>query len=131
MRSLAETSEHGLAQYYVAMMYLRGQGAEQSDTEASEWFRRAAKNRISQAQHKLGQMYTKGRGVPKDNELAYAWLLAAQQHDHPKATAALEKLKPLLSTDEVAAAEKLGTEYIEKYGPEKKADLSQPIQIDN
>ncbi|MEM6998969.1 MAG: sel1 repeat family protein, partial [Pseudomonadota bacterium] len=29
MQSLAETSDHGFAQYYLGMMYMKGQGVEQ------------------------------------------------------------------------------------------------------
>ncbi len=131
MQSLAESTEHGYAQYYLGMMYLRGQGAEQSDASAGKWFRRAAKNRISQAQYKLGKLYMKGRGVPKDNELAYAWLLTATKHQHQQSMEEIGKAQSVLSVEEAAAAEKLGQEFIEKYGPQASIDPSQPIQIDN
>ena len=56
MQSLAETSDHGYAQYYMGMMYLKGQGVEQDYKAASDWFRKASEKNIAQAQYKLGNL---------------------------------------------------------------------------
>ena len=61
MQSLAETSDHGFAQYYMGMMYLKGQGVDQDYEAASNWFRKASEKNIPQAQYKLGDLYFKGR----------------------------------------------------------------------
>ena len=131
MQSLSEVSNHGLAQYYLGMMYLRGQGAEQDDKSAGQWFRRAAKNHIPQAQYKLGQLYMQGRGVPQDYEFAYAWFRTSASLQHEKANSAVDKAKAKLSTRELGEAEQLSQEFISKYGPQEDVDLSQPIQIEN
>ena len=82
MQALAETSDHGYAQYYMAMMYLKGQGVDQNYKVASEWFRRASEKNIAQAQYKLGDLYFNGRGVPKDYENAYIWYSVGASHKH-------------------------------------------------
>ena len=117
MRSLSETSDHGLAQYYLAMMYFRGDGVEQSYEEAAKWFRKAAEQRVKQAQYQLGQFYMNGRGLPRDYEYAYAWYRVGAEHKHKKSIDALDAAKSNLSDEELKEAEKLSREFIKKFGP--------------
>ena len=117
MRSLAETSDHGLAQYYVAMMYLKGNGVGQSYEEAAKWFRKSAEQRIKQAQYRLGELYMSGRGVPKDYEYAYAWYRVGAEHQHKKAMGSLAQAKANLSAEELEEAEKLSRKFIRQFGP--------------
>ncbi len=117
MRSLAETSNHAIAQYYVARMYHEGKGVGQNDEAAAKWFRRAAEQRVSQAQYHLGDLYFKGKGLPKDYEYAYAWYRVGAEHRHKKSLAALDATRSYLSEEEFTEAEKLARELIRKYGP--------------
>lgn len=117
MRSLAEASDHALAQYYLAMMYLRGQGVEQNYEEAAKWFRQAAEQRIKQAQYQLAKLYMAGRGVPRDYEYAYAWYRAGAEHQHQGAMAELQKARDSLAPEELEEAEKLSRQFLRKYGP--------------
>ena len=119
MRSLAETSEDGLAQYYIAMMYLRGHGVGQSYQDAAKWFRKAAEQRIKQAQFRLAELYMSGKGVPRDYEYAYAWYRAGAEHQHDKSINALPAARENLSEDELKEAEKLARKFIRQYGPDK------------
>ncbi len=120
MRSLAETSDHGLAQYYVAMMYLRGNGVEQSYEEAAIWFRKSAEQRVKQAQYRLAELYMKGRGVPKDYEYAYAWYRVGAEHRHKKSLDALTAASANLSPAELEEAQKLSRKLIRDYGPKEE-----------
>ncbi len=131
MQSLAETSNHGYAQHYLGMMYLRGQGVEQDEKSASEWFRKAAENSVPAAQYKLGDMYLKGKGVPKDFEFAYAWFSVGAAYKHGKSMRSVDKAKEKLNAEEFKEAAKLSEELVAKYGPADDVDLSQPIKIDN
>lgn len=131
MQSLAETADHGYAQYYLGMMYLRGQGGEQNNDLAGQWFRRAAQNHISQAQYQLGQLYMKGQGVPRDYELAYAWLRTSATLEHTRAEQAAEKARARIPAPDLPRAEAVAEEFIEKYGPQETLDPSQPIRIEN
>jgi len=131
MQSLAETSDHGYAQYYMGMMYLKGQGVDQNYEAASNWFRKASEKNIPQAQYKLGDLYFKGRGVPKDYEYAYIWFSVGASHEHKLSEKAVKKAKNKLSDEELKEADKVILTYIKKYGPSEDIDPTKPIKIDN
>ncbi|MEJ6002195.1 tetratricopeptide repeat protein [Paucibacter soli] len=61
------------AQFLVAGMYERGQGAPQSYVEAAKWYRLAAEQGHAGAQFFLGAMYGSDRGVPRDFVEAVNW----------------------------------------------------------
>jgi hypothetical protein len=129
MVSLAKTNDKdGLAQYYLGMMYLKGQGVAQDYKEAGEWFRKASENRLPQAQYKLANLYTEGKGVPKDYEFAYLWYSTGAAHNHALSKKAVENAKARLSESELKEAQKLLTEFIEKYGP-KPEEPAKTMQI--
>lgn len=119
MASLANTSDDSLAQYYVGVMHMKGQGVLQDYHIASEWFRKASKQGLAVAMHKLAGLYIEGKGVPQDREFAYIWYSVATTHGHKKSIKRIEQVKSSLSADELVAAEPLLVEYIEKYGSQK------------
>ena len=43
------------------------------ESQAVEWYKKAALQGHAQAQFNLGLMYESGAGVPKDGVRAYAW----------------------------------------------------------
>ena len=131
MQSLAETSDHGYAQYYLGMMYMKGQGVDQDYKLASEWFRKASEKSIPQAQYKLGLLYSKGRGVPKDLEFAYIWYSVGAVHNHTLSVNAVNKAKEKLSDEEIKEADKLIAKYSKDYGPKEDFDPNKPIEIKN
>ena len=131
MISIANTKEEDpLPQYYLGMMYLKGQGVEQDYTQASEWFRKAAENRMPQAQYKLANLYTQGKGVPKDLEFAYIWYRVGASHQHHLSEQALEKARSRLSESEYVEAEKQIGEFVQKYGPDPNAAPNPNVQLD-
>ena len=118
MISLAKSNESDpLPQYYLGVMYMKGQGVEQNYEEASKWLRKASENRLPNAQYKLANLYTQGKGVPKDYEFAYIWYSVGASHKHQLSMNALEKARSKLSDEEYKEAQKVISEYIEKYGP--------------
>jgi len=131
MQSLAETSDHGYAQYYMGMMYMKGQGVDQDYKSAGKWFRKASEKNIPQAQYKLGDLYFKGRGLPKDFESAYIWFSVGAAHKHPLSVNAIKKAKTKLSEEELKEADKVIASYVKKYGPKEEVDPKQPIKIEN
>lgn len=131
MQAMAETSDHGYAQYYTGMMYLKGQGVVQDYKKAGEWFRKAAEKNIPQAQYKLGDLYYKGRGVPRDYEFAYVWFSVGAAHEHALSKKAIDKVKKKLSAEELIEADKLIATYVKKYGPTEDAGPDKPINIEN
>ncbi|OQQ09880.1 hypothetical protein BK411_04820 [Vibrio splendidus] len=71
------------AQLSVAYLYLSGEGVEQNDEKAAEWFVTAANNGSPEAQTQLGLMYISGSGVQASQAEAVTWIgmAAAQEYD--------------------------------------------------
>lgn len=133
MISIAKTNETDpYPQYYLGVMYLKGQGVEQDYNQAATWLRKASENRLPQAQYKLAGLYTEGHGVPKDLEFAYVWLSVAATYKHALSMSAVPKAKAKLSDAELADAQKLVSEYVDKYGPKPEDKSKNPhVQMDS
>ena len=70
------------AQYFLGVMYEKGNGVPQNYAEAVKWFRLAADQGDADAQYNLGVMYEKGYGVPQNYAEAVKWFrLSAKQGD--------------------------------------------------
>ena len=122
MISLANTSDDKIAQYYLGVMYMKGQGVEQDYEKAGEWFRKASEQGLAVAMYKLANLYTKGEGVPKDLEFAYVWYSVAAVQEHQKSINILNKARAKLSNEELTSANQLVAEYVEKYGPKDEEE---------
>lgn len=130
MISLAKTSDDKIAQYYLGVMYMKGQGVEQDYEKAGEWFRKASEQGLAVAMYKLAGLYTKGEGVPKDLEFAYVWYSVGAVHEHEKSINILEQAKSKLSDEELASANQLVAEYVEKYGPKDEEEEGKTVGTD-
>ena len=116
---LAAEQEHIAAQYNLGLMYANGQGVPQDYTEATNWYRRAAEQNDGISQSTLGIMYAKGYGVPQDFVRAHMWLsLAASNlppgYDHDTAVRNREYAASLMTRVEIAEAQRLAREWMEK-----------------
>lgn len=78
------------AAYALANRYRLGEGVEQSETHAVEWYRKAAEQNHSSAQYFLGMAYTDGKGVQKDYVLGEKWLRKSAANGNPIAEGFLE-----------------------------------------
>jgi TPR repeat protein len=67
------------------MMYEEGYGVAQSDTEAAEWYQRAANRGHAEAQYFLGKMYSEGRDVAQSYAEAFEWYRKAANRGHAEA----------------------------------------------
>ena len=68
------------AQWNLGYAYLTGQGAEQDDDQALEWFRKSADQGSAEGQFFMGYMYANGRSVTKNDKQAVSWYtLSADQ----------------------------------------------------
>ncbi|MBR4697208.1 MAG: sel1 repeat family protein [Candidatus Methanomethylophilaceae archaeon] len=56
-------------------MYYVGEGTEQSDEKAVEWYRKGAEQGLDVAQFDLGNMCLMGRGTERSDVEALAWYL--------------------------------------------------------
>lgn len=92
---------------HIGLMYLRGEGVEQSFANALTWFKRGIENGDSLCQHEMGLMYLHGYGVPKDAYRASSYFKAAAEQDLPASETRLGAL--FLDQGDVATA----TRYFE------------------
>ncbi len=122
MMPLAQNSNHPYAQYYLGVMFAKGQGVKQDDKEAAQWYLKASKQGVKEAQYRLAQMYSKGKGLPQDYEAAYAWFKVATHLSHKKSKLALGPAKEKLTDEQFAAAQQLADDYIDKYGEAPNLD---------
>jgi len=78
---LKQKAEQGFtdAQYNLGLMYERGEGVTQDQTEAIRWFRLAAEQGVAEAQYKLGHRFAEGYGVPQGFAEAVKWYQAAAE----------------------------------------------------
>lgn len=120
MQALAETQEHELAMYYLAIMLQEGRGVEPDARAAARWLRTAAEKGVPQAQNRLARLYRRGEGVPRDYEQAYAWLRTALLGGHEPSRGELAEVAQSLSAEEREAADVLARDYVRRYRPDRE-----------
>jgi hypothetical protein len=78
-----------LAQSRLALLYYHGHGVRESDALALQWFERAARQGLAEAQFHLGNMYAYGLAdLPPDADatrLAAQWYFEAARQGHADA----------------------------------------------
>lgn len=78
-----------VAQTRLATLYYHGHGVRESDAQAQQWFERAARQGLAEAQFNLGNMYAYGLAqVPQGQDpqrLAAQWIFEAARQGHADA----------------------------------------------
>jgi hypothetical protein len=72
----------GLAQYYLGVMYLKGQGVPKNPNLGLEWLSKAATAGAADAQAYLGSFNRRGYLVPQNYTEAMRWYLLAAKQNH-------------------------------------------------
>ena len=72
------------AQFNIGLMYRKGRGVTQNDSEAARWYRRAADQGDNDAQFTLASMYEDGEGVAQSYAEAARWYRMAADQGHAK-----------------------------------------------
>lgn len=67
------------AQYRLGLKYAKGDGVKKDETEAVEWFSKAAEQGHTLAQNSLGVCYETGNGVDKNEVIAVQWYRKAAE----------------------------------------------------
>ena len=122
MYYLLKGAEQGApgGQFFLGYKYRHGIGVPEDDEKAVSWYRKAAEQGVAVAQHELGLMYCLGEGIPTDYVQCYAWLnLSAAQGDE-SSRKAKDTAIPLMTTEQIAEAQKLSGKYWELYGPSSR-----------
>lgn len=81
-------------------MYHSGQGVDEDDAQAMDWYRKAfagyrkaAEQGKANAQFSLGEMYRDGRGVARDEAQARYWFRKATEQGNSEAQDNLDQMK--------------------------------------
>lgn len=82
------------------------------DLESLERMRQSAEQGNTEAQLEMGILYEFGFNMPKNNVTALAWYLRAAAQGDELAVKRRDQLKSQMSTDEIAAADKLSSELL-------------------
>ena len=77
----------------LGLMYNLGQGVEQDNEFAAQWFRKAAEGGHMWGQYNLGVFYRDGKGVEKNPKKALMWFRKAAEQGCDDAKTEIEKLE--------------------------------------
>ena len=80
---------HAGAQFYLGVIYDKGEGVPQDSAEAAEWFQKAAKQGHPEAQFHLGVRHDKGEGVLQNYIKAAKLFRRAAEQGHAEAQLSL------------------------------------------
>lgn len=114
------------AQYDLGLMYDQGQGVQQSDAKAMDWYERAAQQGEPRAQYNLGLMYLNGQGVPPDVVKAYYWISLSANRGNARARDGRDYVGEKMSTEQLAGAKRLIQEYEEQAAQRKACVFCNP-----
>lgn len=82
---------HKKAQYWLGHCYDKGDGVDEDDNLAFQWYSKAAAQGHAKSQYQLGQCYRKGEGVAKDYNKAVEWYTKAAKQGNADAQYQLGK----------------------------------------
>ncbi len=97
-----------------AVVLLAGFRPGLAEDQEIKKLRQAAEQGDASAQFTLGRMYVKGEGVLEDYVQAYAWFILAATQGEEQAFQLKEDLRPMMSTEQIAEAQKLSAKLWER-----------------
>lgn len=103
------------SQYYLARLYLNGQGVPQDFTKGIELLNLSAKSRNSSAHNALAALYLTGTHFLQDDVLAHVHFNIAASLGDKEAIQFRDKLNAQLSKEQIAEAQKLAREWLDKH----------------
>ncbi|HEV2691101.1 MAG TPA: GAF domain-containing protein, partial [Bryobacteraceae bacterium] len=119
VRKLADAGDAD-AQWRMGVRYHTGDGVRQDDTQAVQWFLRAAEQGHVGAQGTLGAYYWAGRGVPQDLSRAYFWSSLALAQGDQASKPRLEGLALQMTRSQVAAARQQAEIWLRQHNSAKQ-----------
>lgn len=102
------------AQFFLGVMYFRGQGVEQDFRQSLKWYLKAAEQGDVQAQSRLGVMYGNGHGVPRDMVQAHRWYSLAALAGNEDARENRKLAERMMSREQVKEAQKLAGTWLSR-----------------
>ncbi len=111
----AAEQDQSEAQYGLAIMYISGNGVKQDYKQAVHWYTKSAEHGYADAQMMLGILYSQGKGVPKDHVKSHMYLNIATVNGDEDAKQFRDKIVRMMSPEQIAEAQKLAREWMEKH----------------
>ncbi|MSO71018.1 MAG: sel1 repeat family protein [Alphaproteobacteria bacterium] len=97
-------------QYALAVLLRDGTGVRRDLRACAELFLKASLQKHSGAQFALARLYELGQGVDQDDAKALAWYMLSRDNGNPFADERAIRLSLEMSTEKIAAGEKLAKE---------------------
>ncbi len=126
-----------VAEYDLGVMYFQGRGVPQDYASAMSWFQKAADRGNPSAQYNLGLMYKNGQGVPQDYVKAHMWLNlaasrfpASEKSNIDKAVAARDAVAKLMTSQQIAEAQRLASEWKPGTEPSKSVAANEGLSVE-
>ncbi len=110
------------AQYFLGLMYARGDGLEQDFKQAYKWLHKAAMGGHPKAMYHLGMMYVNGDGVEEDVVRAQEWFWLGTTAGDRYSEKRLRAITPRLNSDEMAVAVRESRELWQKIPHDLKVE---------
>ena len=123
LRKLADEGDAD-AQWQMGVRYRNGDGVLHDDTEAVQWFQRAAELGNVSAQSALGSYYWAGRGVPEDLTKAYFWSAIALAGGDAISKSRLEGLASQMTREQVSAARQQAEGWLRSHNERAKSETN-------
>lgn len=110
---IRKSAEQGKAhaQDYLGTMLEEGKGTPKDEQMAADYYLKAAQQGNSNAQYNIGRLHAYGIGVPQNFVIAYMWLELSASMNNSNSVALQEKLKDIMTADEIREAQKLAREW--------------------
>lgn len=121
LRQLASQGDAD-AQWQMGARYHNGDGVPQDDTQAMQWYLRAAEQGNVAAQSAVSSFYWAGSGVPKDLSKAYMWSEIALAGGDENSKSKLEGLASQMTQSQVSAARQQAEEWIHTHSQQAKSE---------
>lgn len=103
------------AQFFLGVMYSRGQGVEQDFQQSLKWYLKAAEQGDMQAQSKLGVMYGNAQGIPQDLVQAHKWYSLAALAGDEDSRENRKLVERMMSQQQIREAQKLAGAWLSKH----------------
>ena len=102
------------AQFYLGLMYEKGQGVTQDYALAAQWYGKAAEQGYADAQFSIGLLYYKGQGIIEDFVQAHFWFNVAATSGDTLAQEYRSSVEHEMIPDQIAQAQTLAREWFKK-----------------
>ena len=110
------------SQYFLGLMYARGDGVEKDLNKAFAWLEKASMGGHPKAVYHLAEMYVHGEGTNEDHVKAMAWFWVGTTLGDRFSEKRLRAVAPRLTPEEIGDAKVLSKELMSKIPHDLKVE---------